>query len=171
MSALESRCASVRRCQHSRRIRTDISVVDHRTVIGSSMPGPTRTLPRQILDSGFTASNPTLRHLRWSSGSTTCMPTERACATSHNSLPTMGCLHRASTTRRGIVTVTRRGWSHSAIRAMLDNPTYLGVRVWGKQEKYEVLVNPDDVALGMRHACGGVIRRTGSYQGAARMKR
>jgi site-specific DNA recombinase len=28
-----------------------------------------------------------------------------------------------------------RGWSHSAIRAILDNPTYLGVRVWGKQEK------------------------------------
>nr|WP_079219712.1 recombinase family protein [Mycobacterium intermedium] len=31
------------------------------------------------------------------------------------------------------------GWSHSAIRAILDNPTYRGVRVWGKQEKYEVL--------------------------------
>ena len=41
-----------------------------------------------------------------------------------------------------------RGWSHSAIRAILDNPTYLGARVWGKQEKYEVLVNPDDVAAG-----------------------
>lgn len=41
-----------------------------------------------------------------------------------------------------------RGWSHSAIRAMLDNPAYRGIRVWGKQEKYEVLVNPDDVAAG-----------------------
>lgn len=41
-----------------------------------------------------------------------------------------------------------RGWAHSAIRSILDNPTYLGVRVWGKQEKYEVLVNPDDVAAG-----------------------
>jgi site-specific DNA recombinase len=41
-----------------------------------------------------------------------------------------------------------RGWSHSAIRAILDNPAYAGVRVWGKQEKYEVLVNPDDVAAG-----------------------
>lgn len=41
-----------------------------------------------------------------------------------------------------------RGWSHLAIRAILDNPTYLGVRVWGEQEKYEVLVNPDDVAAG-----------------------
>jgi site-specific DNA recombinase len=41
-----------------------------------------------------------------------------------------------------------RGWSHSAIRAILDNPTYRGVRVWGRQEKYEVLVDPDDVAAG-----------------------
>nr|WP_242412345.1 recombinase family protein [Mycobacterium marinum] len=41
-----------------------------------------------------------------------------------------------------------RGWSHSAIRAILDNPAYRGIRVWGKQEKYEVLVNPDDVAAG-----------------------
>ncbi|WP_082974896.1 recombinase family protein [Mycobacterium sp. E3247] len=41
-----------------------------------------------------------------------------------------------------------RGWSHSAIRAILDNPAYTGVRVWGKQEKYEVLVSPDDVAAG-----------------------
>lgn len=41
-----------------------------------------------------------------------------------------------------------RGWSHSAIRAILDNPAYRGVRVWGKQEKYEVLVDPDDVAAG-----------------------
>ncbi|PQM48154.1 hypothetical protein C1Y40_01617 [Mycobacterium talmoniae] len=41
-----------------------------------------------------------------------------------------------------------RGWSHSAIRAILDNPAYCGIRVWGKQEKYEVLVNPDDVEAG-----------------------
>ncbi|UGT79953.1 recombinase family protein [Mycobacterium kansasii] len=41
-----------------------------------------------------------------------------------------------------------RGWSHSAIRAILDNPAYRGIRVWGKQEKYEVLVSPDDVAAG-----------------------
>jgi site-specific DNA recombinase len=41
-----------------------------------------------------------------------------------------------------------RGWAHSAIRAILDNPAYTGVRVWGKQEKYEVLVNPNDVAAG-----------------------
>jgi hypothetical protein len=50
-------------------------------------------------------------------------------------------------TRHGIVTVTREA-GHSAIRAILDNPTHLGVRVWGKQENYEVLVNPDDVAAG-----------------------
>jgi site-specific DNA recombinase len=41
-----------------------------------------------------------------------------------------------------------RGWSHSAVRAILDNPAYRGIRVWGKQEKYEVLINPDDVAAG-----------------------
>jgi hypothetical protein len=73
----------------------------------SSMPAPIRTLPRQILGSGITGSNPTLRHIRWSSGSTACMPTARACATSRNSSPTMMCRHRASMTRRGIVTVTR----------------------------------------------------------------
>ena len=31
---------------------------------------------------------------------------------------------------------------------MLDNPAYRGTRVWGKQEKYEVLLDPDDVAAG-----------------------
>ncbi|WP_079611706.1 recombinase family protein [Mycobacteroides abscessus] len=41
-----------------------------------------------------------------------------------------------------------RGWAHSAIRAILDNPAYTGVRVWGKQEKYEVLLDPDDVGAG-----------------------
>ena len=54
---LESRCASVRRCQHSRRTRPDISVVDHPTATGSSTPARTRTLPRPVLGSGFTASN------------------------------------------------------------------------------------------------------------------
>lgn len=39
-SALEYRCGSVRRCQHSRRTRTDISVVDRLAVIGSSMAAP-----------------------------------------------------------------------------------------------------------------------------------
>lgn len=40
------------------------------------------------------------------------------------------------------------GWPHSAVRAILTNPTYRGVRVWGKQEKYETLIDPDDVAAG-----------------------
>lgn len=41
-----------------------------------------------------------------------------------------------------------RGWAHSAIRAILDNPAYTGMRVWGKQEKYEVLLDPNDVGAG-----------------------
>lgn len=41
-----------------------------------------------------------------------------------------------------------RGWAHSAIRSILDNPAYTGMRVWGKQEKYEVLLDPDDVGAG-----------------------
>ena len=40
------------------------------------------------------------------------------------------------------------GWSHAALRAVLTNPTYQGVRVWGKQERVEMLVDPDDVAAG-----------------------
>ncbi|MDA8043692.1 MAG: recombinase family protein [Actinomycetota bacterium] len=40
------------------------------------------------------------------------------------------------------------GWSHSAVRAILVNPTYRGTRVWGKQERFESLVDPDDVAAG-----------------------
>jgi DNA invertase Pin-like site-specific DNA recombinase len=42
------------------------------------------------------------------------------------------------------------GWSHSAVRAILINPTYQGVRVWGKQERVESLLDPDDVAAGNR---------------------
>ncbi len=40
------------------------------------------------------------------------------------------------------------GWSHSAVRAILTNPSYRGVRVWGKQERFESLIDPDDVAAG-----------------------
>lgn len=40
------------------------------------------------------------------------------------------------------------GWSHAAIRAILTNPTYLGHRVWAKQERVETLIDPDDVAAG-----------------------
>jgi hypothetical protein len=38
------------------------------------------------------------------------------------------------------------GWSHSAVRVILENPTYRGIRVWGKQQKIEQLVDPDDPA-------------------------
>lgn len=41
-----------------------------------------------------------------------------------------------------------RGWGHSAVRAILKNPVYTGVRMWGKQEKFERLIDPNDVAMG-----------------------
>ena len=40
------------------------------------------------------------------------------------------------------------GWSHSAIRAILTNPVYRGVRIWAKQQRVESLLDPDDVAAG-----------------------
>lgn len=48
-----------------------------------------------------------------------------------------------------------RGWAHGAVRSILTNPTYTGFRAWGKQEKFERLMDPSDVAAGnvtrMRH--------------------
>ncbi|RIQ18829.1 recombinase family protein [Jiangella rhizosphaerae] len=41
-----------------------------------------------------------------------------------------------------------RGWVHATVRAILANPAYRSVRVWGKQEKFESLVDPTDVAAG-----------------------
>lgn len=41
-----------------------------------------------------------------------------------------------------------RGWVHGTVRAILANPVYTGVRMWGKQEKYEELLDLDDVAAG-----------------------
>ncbi|MBD8059053.1 recombinase family protein [Cellulomonas sp. JH27-2] len=41
-----------------------------------------------------------------------------------------------------------RGWSHGTVRAILANPVYTGVRMWGKQEKFETLMDLDDVAAG-----------------------
>lgn len=41
-----------------------------------------------------------------------------------------------------------RGWSYSSVRAILQNEAYTGVRVWGKQEKFETLIDPDDVGAG-----------------------
>ncbi len=40
------------------------------------------------------------------------------------------------------------GWSHSAVRAILANPTYTGVRTWAKQGRTETLIDPDDPAAG-----------------------
>jgi site-specific DNA recombinase len=41
-----------------------------------------------------------------------------------------------------------RGWSHSAIRAILTNPIYRGQKVWGKQQRHEELLDINDVAAG-----------------------
>lgn len=41
-----------------------------------------------------------------------------------------------------------RGWSYASVRAILQNETYTGVRVWGKQEKFETLIDPEDVGAG-----------------------
>jgi len=42
------------------------------------------------------------------------------------------------------------GWSKSAVRAILTNPRYTGVAVWGRQRRDEVLVDVEDVAAGHR---------------------
>ena len=42
------------------------------------------------------------------------------------------------------------GWSKSAVRAILVNPRYTGVAVWGRQRRDEVLVDVEDVAAGHR---------------------
>ncbi|MCF4121270.1 recombinase family protein [Antribacter sp. KLBMP9083] len=41
-----------------------------------------------------------------------------------------------------------RGWSHATVRTILTNPTYTGFRHWAKQEKYEQLLDVEDVAAG-----------------------
>ena len=41
-----------------------------------------------------------------------------------------------------------RGWAHSAVRAILHNDSYTGRRVWAKQQKFERLLDPEDVAAG-----------------------
>ena len=35
-----------------------------------------------------------------------------------------------------------RGWSHTAIRAILTNPTYSGRRVWAKQRRRRLWQDP-----------------------------
>ncbi|MGO9961946.1 MAG: recombinase family protein [Acidimicrobiales bacterium] len=41
-----------------------------------------------------------------------------------------------------------RGWSHTAIRAILTNPIYGGRSVWGKQRRFEELLDLNDVSAG-----------------------
>jgi site-specific DNA recombinase len=43
-----------------------------------------------------------------------------------------------------------KGWSKSAVRAILTNPRYTGIEVWGRQRRDEVLVDVEDVAAGHR---------------------
>jgi site-specific DNA recombinase len=45
---------------------------------------------------------------------------------------------------------TSHAWSKSAVRAILTNPRYTGMSVWGRQRRDEVLVDVDDVAAGHR---------------------
>jgi site-specific DNA recombinase len=45
---------------------------------------------------------------------------------------------------------TTNAWSKSAVRAILSNPRYTGVGVWGRQRRDEVLVDVEDVAAGHR---------------------
>jgi len=40
------------------------------------------------------------------------------------------------------------GWAFTAVRAILANPVYRGYATWGKQQRFEELVDPDDVAAG-----------------------
>jgi len=40
------------------------------------------------------------------------------------------------------------GWQHSTVRAILGNPRYTGYAVYGRWQKVEQLLDPDDVAAG-----------------------
>jgi hypothetical protein len=40
------------------------------------------------------------------------------------------------------------GWQSSAVRAILDNPRYTGYAIYGRWQKVEELIDPDDVAAG-----------------------
>ena len=60
----------------------------------------------------------------------------------------MACRHRSQYDPVGIVTVTREGGRiRRSAPSSTTRPISVKARV-GKQEKYEVLVNPDDVAAG-----------------------
>ncbi|MGW7682967.1 recombinase family protein [Kribbella sp. NPDC054772] len=40
------------------------------------------------------------------------------------------------------------GWQHSTVAAVLENPRYTGYAVYGRWQKVEELLDPDDVAAG-----------------------
>jgi site-specific DNA recombinase len=45
---------------------------------------------------------------------------------------------------------TGRSWTAGAVLAILDNPRYLGYQVWGKQHRFDDLIDVDQIALGTR---------------------
>ena len=63
----------------------------------------------------------------------------------HDGVPSPSAYDRARNAHRN-----GQGWSKSAIRAILTNPRYTGVAVWGRQRRDEVLVDVEDVAAGSR---------------------
>jgi hypothetical protein len=54
------------------------------------------------------------------------------------------CAHTPSQNRHR----TGAGWQSSAVRAILDNPRYTGYAIYGRWQKVEELLNPDDVSAG-----------------------
>lgn len=40
------------------------------------------------------------------------------------------------------------GWQHATVKAILDNPRYTGYAIYGRWQKVEELLDPDDVAAG-----------------------
>ena len=60
-------------------------------------------------------------------------------------IPSPSAYDRARNTHRN-----GQGWSKTAVRAILINPRYTDVAVWGRQRRDEVLVDVEDVAAGYR---------------------
>jgi hypothetical protein len=40
------------------------------------------------------------------------------------------------------------GWQHATVKAILENPRYTGYAIYGRWQKVEELLDPDDVAAG-----------------------
>jgi len=62
-----------------------------------------------------------------------------------DAIPSPSAYDRARNSHR-----SGEGWSKSAVRAILTNPRYTGLAVWGRQRRDEVLVDVEDVAAGHR---------------------